>query len=78
MNINTIKFIGQMVISMSVGTVVGNAVKATTPAAAGKLGKVFAAVGSAAIGGYLGEKVANSVIPTEDEVESNDEIIHEL
>ena len=62
MNINIIKLVGKTVISMGVGTVVGQAVKATTPANVGKLGKFLAVVGSAALGGYLGEKVANELI----------------
>ena len=62
MNTNIIKLVGQPVISMGVGTVVGFAVKAITPSNVGKLGKFLTFVGSAALGGYLGEKVANELV----------------
>ena len=64
MNTNIIKLVGKTVISISVDTVVGNAVGATIPKNAGKVGKILAVIGSAALGSYLGEKVANELMVT--------------
>lgn len=55
------KLATEAVVSVGVGTVISNAIKATTPETTTKLAKVGIAIGSMAIGGLVSEMAANSV-----------------
>ena len=50
-----VKGVAEIVVSASVGVVVGNIVKATTPDDLNKFGRITVAVGSGALGAVLGE-----------------------
>lgn len=57
-------FIAEEIASLSVGTVVGNVIKATTPKNLSKLNKIGTVIGSAMISGVLGDLAVDFVEKT--------------
>lgn len=56
-----IKFVASTITSIGVGTVVGNAIEATTPKDLPKFGKALVWIGSFALGGLAGYESAKYV-----------------
>ena len=56
-----VKAAGSIVISIGIGNIVNNAVKATTPAAIGQFTKVCIAVGTLAISSVVGDMTTDRI-----------------
>ena len=65
---NVLKSLVSFAAGMGAGAVVGNAIKATTPADLSKIQKILVGVGTFAIGGAVAEAASNSVVRQMDEV----------
>lgn len=63
-----LKEISGLVVSAGVGTVVGNAIKHTTPKDVSKYTKVLITIGGSALGGMAGQKVAQHTKEQLDEI----------
>ena len=59
--VSLVRETGKLIIGTSVLTVVGNAVKATTPATTSKVSKVLVGVGTYVISSVIAEKVTTEI-----------------
>ncbi len=75
MNITIVKSVVGLVASIGVGTVVGNAVKATTPANISKFGKIATVVGSVVLTGMVGIAAEKY---TDGQIDKAVEFVHNL
>lgn len=71
MNLGVIKFVGGLVISVGVGNIVSNAIKATTPATISTFRKVCIAVGGFVLSSMIVDKATIYAEETVDKAISN-------
>lgn len=57
--IEPIKMASGLIVSIGIGTVIGNAIKATTPEGIGTINKVLVGIGTLAVSGYLSMKASD-------------------